>query len=181
MTDAYGTRRLAFTTLAGFAALGAGFCALALLATQAVLRSEEAPPLHMLLAGFNLLLIPVAFHFWFRLGPSLSLTIATAAGVGSLLLWTIHSWVQPMGELEPIWIWLSATWWLGLGAQLRPLHHKLGVFTIVVGLAAVLDAIVSTPGLNPPFVVFALLGAWKIPLSFVWAFAVALTILRFRT
>lgn len=180
MTDAIGTRRLAFTSLAAFAAFGAGFCALALLATQAVLRSEEAPPAHVLLAGFNLLLIPVALYFWFRLGPDLSLTIATAAGVGSLLLWAVHSSVQPMGELEPIWIWLSAIWWLGLGVELRLLHRKLGVFTSLVGLAALLDGIVSTPALNPPFIVFALLGGWKIPLSFAWALAVGVTLVRFR-
>lgn len=136
--------------------------------------------MHALLAGFNLFLIPVALHFWLRLGPSLPLTIATAAGAGSLLLWAVHSSVRPMGELEPIWIWLSAVWWLGLGAELRPLHRKLGVFTIIVGFAALLDGVVSTPSLNPPFIVFALLGGWKIPLSFAWAFAVGVTLMRFR-
>ena len=85
-----------------------------------------------------------------------------------------------MGELEPIWIWLSAVWWLGLGAELRPLHRKLGVFTIIVGFAALLDGVVSTPSLNPPFIVFALLGGWKIPSSFAWAFAVGVTLMRFR-
>lgn len=48
-------------------------------------------------------------------------------------------------------------------------------------MTTVLDGIVSTPGLNPPFFVFVLFGAWKIPLTIAWAFAIGLMLLRMES
>jgi hypothetical protein len=160
--------------LAGGSAFISGLSAVAVLIVQAFQGQDRS------IAGAlsNLLLVPTAVYFWWRLGPGLALNLSTACGIASLLLWATHLAIKPMGFLETAWIWLAALWWLGLGTALRPVHPRLGLFTLILALAAVLDAIVSSPGLELPFLLFALLGAWKIPLSFVWAFAVGLTLLR---
>lgn len=162
----------------GMLAVVSGLSGLFVLVLQIGQRAQDTREQYWALALFNLLLIPAATYLWRSLGPSALLTVATACGVGSLILWAYHLILNPVGSLESLWLWTAAIWWLVLGTALRHVGRRIGVFTFVVGLAALLDAIVSTPALNPPFLVFALLGLWKIPLSFAWALVIGVWMIR---
>mgnify|MGYP001420755366 CR=1 FL=1 len=112
--------------------------------------------------GWNLLLIPVAVFLgiWLRPKSPYLVVVYTVCGLASFLLWAIDSAV-----MEASWILLSAVWWLGIGFVLRSEHKILGSLTIIVGIAAVLDGMVTLLDLQGP--VFAL-SALKLPLATIW-------------
>lgn len=131
-----------------------------------------------LIVALNLLLVPPALYLMTWLWPvnRILAPAVGACGIASLLLWAAAS-VFGLWHLEVVWISLSAIWWIGMGRLMVRVRRRLGIFTMLLGVAAVLDAIVSAiPGL--PFVVFALLGGWKLPLSFAWTFWLAIELLR---
>ena len=132
--------------------------------------------------AFNLLLVPAVFAFW-RIGGRPAIVIATAAaicGIGSLLMWA-GAFAFQAWSLEPIWISLSAVWWIGLGLVLVRSGRLIGWLTLTLGVAAVLDVsattIVST--LTLPQAWFGLIGGWKLPLQLVWTLAAGVWLTRF--
>ncbi|GAC1671068.1 MAG: hypothetical protein NVS9B9_29310 [Ktedonobacteraceae bacterium] len=89
--------------------------------------------------------------------------------MASFLLWAVNSAV-----MEASWILLSAIWWLGIGFVLRSERKILGIFTIVVGIAALLDGMVTLLDLPLPFLA---LGALKLPLAMLWNFWIGIALL----
>jgi hypothetical protein len=79
--------------------------------------------------------------------------------------------------LEPWWIGLAAAWWLSLGWLLRTEHPTLGRFTLLLGVAATIDFVLTA--LNAPWSIYAL-GGFKGPLTIAWSFWVGLSLLRDR-
>lgn len=132
-----------------------------------------------LLAAQSAFLIPVAGYLWRCLEPVHRpvATVSAVAGIASLLLWATAP-VSGAWNLEAAWIGLSAVWWLGTGILLRRFRPGWGTFTIVVGVAAALDAVVTAFEDTIPFVIFAVLGGPKLPLSLVWMIWSGVTLLR---
>ncbi len=135
--------------------------------TQGGLDSGGASPQvvrigQILLISWNLLLLPVALFLgtWLRTKSPYLVVLYTVCGIASFLLWALNS---PVMEFS--WILLSAVWWAGIGFVLRSEHRVLGIFTIVVGIAALLDGIVTLLDLPLPFLA---LGALKLPFSLIW-------------
>jgi len=135
--------------------------------TQGGLDSGGASPQvvrigQILLISWNLLLLPVALFLgsWLRTKSPYLVVLYTVCGIASLLLWAFDS---PMMEFS--WILLSAVWWVGIGFVLRSELRVLGIFTIVVGIAALLDGIIALFIIPPPLFY---LGALKIPFSLIW-------------
>lgn len=133
----------------------------------------------LFIAGQSLLLIPVAGYLWHRLRPvgARVAAVAGVAGIAALLLWGSAPFTGAWA-LEPVWIALQALWWIGMGLLLRRFRRAWGTFTVVVGVAAVLDAAVTALEDHMPFVAFAILGGPKIPLSLVWMISTGLTVVR---
>lgn len=151
---------------AGAFAIASG---LAYVAYWPVLESPE-----WAITAWNLLIIPTALYLGTRVasrGPIAS-AASTAAGVTASLLWAF-AYRSP--TLEPWWIGLAAAWWLALGRLLLPERRALGGFTLLLGIAAAIDFIVTA--LNAPSPIYAL-GAFKGPLSMIWTFWIGLTLLR---
>jgi hypothetical protein len=158
--------------LAGVVGLVAGGLQVALFFGDGVGASEAA-----LVGAWNVLQLPVAVALWAWLGPRSRevVNIATACGVGSLILWAASAITPSLAPLEAVWIGLSAVWYVGIGTAARTERRFLGALTLVVGLAAIGDAIVTVPEMlgNPlPDVLFMALGGWKIPLALVWSLVV---------
>jgi hypothetical protein len=135
--------------------------------TQGGLDSGGASPQvvrigQILLISWNLLLLPVALFLgtWLRTKSPYLVVLYTVCGIASFLLWALNS---PVMEFS--WILLSAAWWAGIGFVLRSELRVLGIFTIVVGIAALLDGMVTLLDLPLPFLA---LGALKLPLSLIW-------------
>lgn len=135
--------------------------------TQGGLDSGGASPQvvrigQILLISWNLLLLPVALFLgtWLRTKSPYLVVLYTVCGIASFLLWALNS---PVMEFS--WILLSAVWWVGIGFILRSEFRVLGIFTIVVGIAALLDGMVTLLDLPLPFLA---LGALKLPLSLIW-------------
>ena len=135
--------------------------------TQGGLDSGGASPQvvrigQILLISWNLLLLPVALFLgtWLRTKSPYLVVLYTVCGIASFLLWALNS---PVMEFS--WILLSAVWWAGIGFVLRSEHRVLGIFTIVVGIAALLDGIVTLLDFPLPFLA---LGALKLPFSLIW-------------
>lgn len=135
--------------------------------TQGGLDSGGASPQvvrigQILLISWNLLLLPVALFLgtWLRTKSPYLVVLYTVCGIASFLLWALNS---PVMEFS--WILLSAVWWAGIGFVLRSELRVLGIFTIVVGIAALLDGMVTLLDLPLPFLA---LGALKLPLSLIW-------------
>jgi hypothetical protein len=149
---------------AGVCALASGFANLGLL-----LDFGEAS-----ITAWNLLIIPTALYLGWAVAsrrPMLA-AVSGAAGVTASVLWAF-SYRSP--GLEPWWIGLAAAWWVGLGWLLVAQRRRFGWFTIILGIAAAVDFVVTL--LNLPFPVYAL-GGFKIPLANVWAFWVGIELLR---
>ncbi len=112
--------------------------------------------------SWNLLLLPLALFLgtWLRTKSPYLVVLYTVCGIASFLLWAMNS-----PGMEFSWILLSAIWWAGMGFVLRSELRVLGIFTIVVGIAALLDGMVTLLDLPWPF--FAL-GTLKLPFSLLW-------------
>lgn len=125
----------------------------------------------VLLISWNLLLLPVALFLggWLRPRSPYLVVLYTVCGIMSLLLWAITS---PVMEFS--WILLSAVWWLGIGFVLRSERKVPGIFTIVVGIAALLDGIITLFSLPPPLFY---LGAFKLPFSLIWSVWIGIMLL----
>ncbi len=97
---------------------------------------------------------------------------STAAGVAASLLWAF-AYGSP--GLEPWWIGLAAAWWLGLGWLLVPKRRALGRFTLLLGVAAAIDFVLTA--LNAPMPIYAI-GGLKIPMTIVWSLWAGLSLVR---
>jgi hypothetical protein len=158
--------------LAGVSALVAAGLQVALFFANGAGASEAS-----LVGAWNVLQLPVAIALWAWLRPRSHevVDLATACGVGSLALWATSAIAPSLAPLEAVWIGLSAVWFIGIGAVACRDRRSLGVLTVVVGLAAIGDAIVTVPeviGRPLPDVLFMALGGWKIPLALAWSFVV---------
>jgi hypothetical protein len=158
--------------LAGVSGLVAGALQVALFFGNGAGISEAS-----LVGAWNVLQLPVAVALWawLRLRSREVVDITTACGVGSLILWAASAITPSLAPLEAVWIGLSAVWYIGIGAVARRERRFLGVLTIVVGLAAIGDAVVTVPemlGSPLPDVLFMALGGWKIPLALAWSLVV---------
>ena len=155
--------------IAGLAAIASGLASLAWLVGLA--PTPEFPDRWITI--WNLLLIPAGAWLGFVLvranGPLLAAVagLSALAGIASCVLWAT-SWQR--ADLEALWIALSAAWWIPTGLLLvRRGPRWLGWFTVVLGVFAGLDAFVTWAG-NEGFLF--LLASPKLPLAWIWAFAV---------
>lgn len=161
--------------------VGAAALAAALAMVGEAVSEARGSDLHVPLGtAFNLLLIPAALWLGVTLWRRGRITalVGSLAGLGSLLLWAgafTFVWFQ----LEVLWIALSAAWWLALAQLMRRRERRLAILTAVTGLAAVLDATVT--GIESvrqmPFLLFVLLGGWKLPLQLIWSAVLGLLLL----
>ena len=129
---------------------------------------------HALITLWNLLIIPTAIHVGLvaaRRGPILA-AISTTSGVVASLLWAFAS---RMSSLEPWWIGLAAVWWLGVGGLLRSDRRSSSTLTILLGVAAAIDFVLTI--VNAPMPIYAL-GGFKIPLTMVWSVWLGVALLR---
>lgn len=132
-----------------------------------------------LLAAQSAFLIPLAAYLWRRLESSnrALATVSAVAGICSLFLWGTAP-LTGAWNVEPVWIALSAVWWVGTGTLLRAFRRRWGTFTVILGIAAALDAVVTALEDAVPFTVFAVLGGPKLPLSLGWMVWSGVTLLR---
>ena len=128
----------------------------------------------MSIAAWNLLIIPTAIYLGVRLAAHGALISAAsaAAGVAASLLW---AFANDVPRLEPWWIGLAAAWWLGVGWLLRTERRALGLFTLLLGVAAAVDFVLTA--LNAPMPIYAL-GGFKIPFTIVWSLWLGVALLR---
>ena len=164
----------AVTVLAGLAAIASGAVQVGAFFLGGLGLTEEQGVLL-----WNLLLIPAALV----LGVSLvrrapvAAAIATITGVTSCSLWAAAAASGASSTSIPEWSWigLSAVWWLALGVALLPSHRALGVFTFIVGIAALGDVAVTLPetaGVVVPWEVYGTVGGAKLPLAMLWSFVI---------
>lgn len=122
----------------------------------------------------SLLLLPGAIALWSISRPHSRLLAggALVCGLGSALAWA-YGFAFAAWSLEPLWIWLSAAWWIGLGVAIVRGRHRVGGLTLLVGLAAALDAADTAfvQAFHLPSRFFGLLGGWKLPLQLLWTVA----------
>jgi hypothetical protein len=128
----------------------------------------------MAITAWNLLIIPAALWLGFRTAPRgrVLAAAATAAGVAASVLWAL---VYHEPQLEPWWIGLAAAWWLGLGWLLRADRRRLAAFTLLLGVAAAVDFVLTVLNASAP--IYAL-GGFKIPFAIVWTFWFGWTLVR---
>ncbi|MHB8605914.1 MAG: hypothetical protein ACYDCK_11735 [Thermoplasmatota archaeon] len=157
------------------------FAATALLVAGLVLELvglASGPPLR---AAGLLLFAVVAAHLARRSAwrdPPLAIG-ATACGIASCFLWAGAGVFVPW-SWEPVWLALSAVWWLGIGRVLRGESSRLGNATMVVGAAAALDVVATLFDARLPSAASLLLGLWKLPLSILWGVGLGLHLTRFE-
>jgi hypothetical protein len=159
---------------AGAAAIGSALTSVAWLAGLA--PADGFPD--RWITVWNLLLVPVAAWLGYVLvranEPWLAAVagLSAFAGLASCVLWAT-SWQQ--ADLEAVWIGLSAVWWIVTGLLLiRRDARRLGWLTVALGAFAGLDAFVTWAG-NEGFLF--LFASPKLPLAWVWAFAVGVRLL----
>jgi hypothetical protein len=128
----------------------------------------------MAITAWNLLIIPAALWLGFRTAPRgrVLAAAATTAGVAASVLWAL---VYHEPQLEPSWIGLAAAWWLGLGWLLRADRRRLAAFTLLLGVAAAVDFVLTVLNASAP--IYAL-GGFKIPFAIVWTFWFGWTLVR---
>ena len=155
--------------IAGLAAIASGLASLGWLAGLA--PADGFPDRWITI--WNLLLVPAAAWLGLLLVgsnrpvPAAVAALAAVAGVVSCTLWAA-SWQR--ADLEAVWIGLSAVWWIPTGLLLvRRGARWLGWLTVVLGAFAGLDAAVTWAGDEG---IAFLLASPKLPLAWVWAFAV---------
>ncbi len=155
--------------IAGITAIAAGIAQVAyfVLYNRGLISNQGEA---LFIVSWNLALIPTALLLWQRLhahSPYLT-ALYTMYGLMSLLLWASSSAMHAITLIvEATYIFLSAVWWLGIGSLLRPERTSLGIFTMVVGLFAFIDATASV--FESVSLLFAL-GGLKLPLALVWNF-----------
>lgn len=156
----------ASATLAGVSAIASG---MAYLAYWPILARPD-----WAITAWNLLIIPTALYLGVRLAPRARVlaATATAAGVAASLTWAT-SFRSP--GLEPWWIGLAAVWWLGIGWLLLPSHRATGLLTLALGIATVVDFLVTLLDVGMPLLALAGL---KLPLSMVWSFWIGVALIR---
>lgn len=165
--------------VAGIAALASAACSLGAIATDA---RQDGPWTHRLVAAHALLLLPALVVLTVRLArdrPDRA-WFGAAAGTGGLLLWTVVALRDGPWSLEWVWLGLTAVWWLAHGFVLVVERRGLGNLTMGLGVAAVLDALVTSLAREIPFWAIALLGAWKLPLELIWTVWLGLELTRGR-
>ena len=133
----------------------------------------------LMIAGWNLLLVPTALVMWRRLqdaNPE-SIGLYTICGIISLMFWAYGGATHGITpSLEIVYLLLSAVWWIGIGNALRMEQKALGIFTLTLGLFALLDAVLSF--FEPmPFYIYVL-AAPKLPLSIIWDFSIGAYLLH---
>ena len=133
----------------------------------------------LLMVAWNVLLIPGAVSLHTRLvalAPE-RVRIATVCGIASLLFWSYGGATHTITPaLEVSYLFLSAAWWVGIGATARHANKWFGVLTLVLGAFALWDAVLTA--FEPvPFSLY-LTAAPKLPLSILWDFALAFVLLR---
>ena len=145
--------------LAGALAIGSGFAYLAYLFVGDATREQ-------VITAWNLLITFAAIWLGLRVAQrgSVLAILATSAGVLASLLW---AFVYHEPQLEPWWLGLAACWWLGVGLLLRRDRRALGTFTLLLGVAAAMDFVLTV--LDAPMPIYAL-GGFKLPLTIVWSF-----------
>ena len=124
--------------------------------------------------AWNLLLLPAALVLHAELEPAAPerMRLVTLAGIVSLLFWAFGSATRTITPvLEVTYIALSAVWWLGLGVALRASRRGFAAFTLLLGVFAAWDALLSG-WQQVPFALFVT-SAPKLPLSIIWDFALA--------
>jgi hypothetical protein len=126
------------------------------------------------ITAWNLLIIPAFVWLGLRTAVAgrLVALASTAAGVAASLLWAFF-YSEP--SLEAWWIGLAAAAWLGFGWLLRRDRPRLATFTIVLGIAAAVDFVLTA--INAPFPLYAL-GGFKLPFTMVWTFWIGWTLVR---
>jgi hypothetical protein len=126
------------------------------------------------ITAWNLLIIPTFVWLGLRTaGSGRALALASSmAGIAASLLW---AFVYHEPALEAWWIGLAAGSWLGFGWLLRRGRPWLAGFTILLGIAAAVDFVLTV--LNAPFPLYAL-GGFKLPLTMVWTFWIGWTFVR---
>jgi len=133
----------------------------------------------LLMVGWNVLLIPAALVLYTGLVKSHPhrVRLATACGLVSLLFWAYGGATHGITPaLEVSYLVLSAVWWCGIGITLWPSNKVFGGLTIVLGVFAFWDAVLTA--LEPvPFALY-LTAAPKLPLSILWDFALGYFLIR---
>jgi len=133
----------------------------------------------LLMVGWNVLLIPAALVLYARLvelNPD-RVRLATACGLASLLFWAYGAATHGITPaLEVSYLALSAVWWCGIGTALWPSNKVFGGLTILLGVFAFWDAMLTA--VEPvPFALY-LTAAPKLPLSILWDFALGYFLIR---
>ncbi len=157
-------------------AIAAGACAIASGAAYLLYWPILDQP-DWAITTWNLLIIPAALVLGVQVasrGPIVA-AVATTAGVASSLLWSV-GFENP--RLEPWWIGLSAVWWLGVGWLLRDDHPRTGWFTLVLGVAAAVDFVVTALGFGLPLLA---VGGFKLPLTTAWSVWIGVLLIRDAT
>ena len=133
----------------------------------------------LLIAGFNLFLIPAAFVLWswLRPGQAMRAGLITVCGLTSLCLWATAAVAQRITPpVEVTYLALSGIWWCGLGVMLWPRRRFFAAFTLILGAFALWDSLLTA--LWPvPFSLY-LTAAPKLPLSMMWDFLLGIALWR---
>lgn len=130
----------------------------------------------MLIAAWNLLLIPAALRLYnqFRKSQPRLLLATTIAGIISFILWAAGGYTHISHTLETIYLILETVWLLGIGFSVVQNLPILGYFTLVVGAFTAVDVIFNL--FEPmPFIIY-LLAAPKLPLWALWSFIIGVVL-----
>jgi hypothetical protein len=133
----------------------------------------------LMTAAWNLLLVPCALALWKWLEarrPGLML-LYTVSGVLSLAFWAYGGATHGITPgLETVYLLMSAVWWIGTGFVLWQESRTAGLFTIVLGMFAGLDCVMTLFEPLPDWV-FAI-SAPKLPLAALWSFWMGVLLLQ---
>ena len=133
----------------------------------------------LLMVAWNVLLIPGAVALHTRLVALAPERVrgATLCGVASLLFWSYGGATHTITPaLEVSYLFLSAAWWVGIGATVRHTNKWFGVLTLMLGAFSLWDAVLTA--FEPVAFSLYLTAAPKLPLSILWDFALAFVLLR---
>jgi len=168
--------------IAGVSSILAGVCWLVWISVNGE-AMEDSPRItklsQLMMAGWNLLLVPAAIVLWQRLRAPTpeSIFLYTICGIASLSFWAYGGATQGITPaLEIVYLFLSGVWWIGIGNSLTKQQKALGMFTLILGFFALLDAVLSF--FEPmPFYIYVL-AAPKLPLSIIWDLWIGVSLLR---